>query len=78
MVEANEIKDFKALQTLRKNPLYANWKTEIKIWDAFTFVWEEKRAHAIFMTLTGEAREAISNMVTGKLTEKIGVNSGAW
>ena len=32
MAEANNvIKDFKALPTLRKNPLYTNWKTEIKI-----------------------------------------------
>ena len=38
MAEANNItKDFKAQQTLRKNFFYANWKTEIKMWDAFTF-----------------------------------------
>ena len=38
MAEANNItKDFKAQQTLRKNLFYANWKTEIKMWDAFTF-----------------------------------------
>ena len=76
MAEANNItKDFKAQQTLRKNLLYANWKTEINMWDAFTFFWEGKRAHAIFMALKGEVRKAILNMVTGKLTEKIGVNN---
>ena len=35
---------------------------------------EEKRAPAIFMTLTGEAKEAILNMDIEKLTEKTGVN----
>ena len=36
---------------------------------------EEKRAPAIFMTLTGQAREAILNMDIEKLTEKTGVNN---
>ena len=36
---------------------------------------EEKRAPAIFMTLTGEAKEAILNMEIEKLTEKTGVNN---
>ena len=36
---------------------------------------EEKRAPAIFMTLTGEARETILNMDIEKLTEKTGANN---
>ena len=36
---------------------------------------EEKHAPAIFMTLTGEGREAILNMDIEKLTEKTGVNN---
>ena len=76
MVEANNIiKDFKAPPTLGKDSLYVNWKKEIKIWEAFMSVPEEKRAPAIFMTLTGEAREAILNMDIEKLTEKTGVNN---
>ena len=76
MAEANNIiKDFKAPPTLGKDSLYVNWKKEIKIWEAFTSVPEEKRAPAIFMTLTGEAREAILNMDIEKLTEKAGVNN---
>ena len=63
MARANNIiKDFKAPPTLRKDSLYVNWKKEINIWEAFTSVPEEKCALAIFMTLTGEAREAILNM----------------
>ena len=65
----NIIKDFKAPPTLRKDSLYVNWKKEIKIWEAFTSVPEEKCALAIFMTLTGEAREAILNIDIKKYWE---------
>ena len=63
MAEANNVvKDFKAPPTPEKDSLYKNWEKEIKIWKAFTSVPEEKCAPAIFMTLTGEVREAILNM----------------
>ena len=55
--------------------MYVKWKKEIKIWEAFTSVPEEKSAPAIFMTLTGEARKAILNVDIEKLTEKAGVNN---
>ena len=60
--------------TLEKDCLYVNWEKEIKIWEAFTSLPEEKRDSAIFMTLT-EAREAIINMGIAKLTEKTGVDN---
>ena len=50
--------------------MYVNWKKVIKIWEAFTSVPQEKRVPTIFMTLKGEAREAILNMDIEKLTEK--------
>ena len=74
MAEGNGIvKDFKAAPTLGKSTLYNNWKKEIKIWEAFTTIPEEKRAPAIFMTLAGEAKEAVLNMDLEKLTAKDGV-----
>ena len=76
MAEANNIiKDFKIPPILGKDFLYVNWKKEIRIWEPFTAVPEEKRAPTIFMTLTGEAREAILNMDIEKLTEKTGANN---
>ena len=52
MTEANNItKDFKAPQILGKDFLRVNWKKEIRIWEPFKAVPEEKRAPAIFMTL---------------------------
>ena len=71
IAEANNIiKDFKVPPTLGKDSLYVNWKKVIKIWEAFTSVPQEKRVPTIFMTLKGEAREAILNMDIEKLTEK--------
>ena len=71
----NIIREFKVPPTLGKDSLYVTWKKEIKVWEAFTSVPEEKCAPAIFMTLTGEAREVILNMDIEKLTEKAGVNN---
>ena len=69
----NNVKDFKAPPALGKDTLYVNWKREIKIWEAFTSLPDEKKAPAIFMTLIGEAREAVLNMDIEKLTDKLGV-----
>ena len=70
MAEANNtIKDFKGPTTLGKDSLYVNQKKEIKIWEIFPPVPEEKHASAIFMTLI-EAWEAILKMDIKKLPEK--------
>ena len=68
-------KNGKAPPTLGKYFLYVNWKKEIKIWEAFTSIPEEKHAPAIFMTLTRETREAILDIDIEKLTEKTGVSN---
>ena len=53
MAEANNIvKDFKTPPILGKDFLHVIWKIGIRIWEPFTAVPEEKRAPAIFMTLT--------------------------
>ena len=59
---------------LRKDSLYVNWKEKFKFGGHLS-VPEEKHAPAIFMTLTGEAREVILNMDIEKLTEKTGLNN---
>ena len=55
---ATKTSDFKAPPTLNKDIPYATWKKELKIWEAFTSI-EKKRAPAIFLTLTGQARETV-------------------
>ena len=74
MAEA-DIKSYKAPSPLGKDKLYVNRKKEIRIWEAFTSLPDEKKAPAIFMTLTGEAREVVLNMDLEKLTDKSGVKN---
>ena len=61
--------------TIGKDTLYNNWKKELNIWEDFIGFPEEKRAPAIFMNLTREAKEAVSNMQINELTDKNGVEN---
>ena len=74
-MEANVVKDQRAPSTLRKVTLYANWKKEIRTWEAFTSVPEKKHAPVIFMKLMREARETILNMEIEALTAKTTVKN---
>ena len=46
-----------------------------KIWEAFTSLTIEKRAVTIFMTLTGEVKEAVLNMKISEFTDENGVKN---
>ena len=48
---------------LTNNKSYSNWKKEIAIWQLATLP-EEKQEAAIFLTLTGRARETALEMST--------------
>ena len=76
MAQSNNVtKGYKAPPSLKRETLYVNWKKEIRIWEAFTSLPEEKRAPAIFMTLSGEAKEAVLNMNIEALTDKTGIKN---
>lgn len=63
MAKSNTMNDYKGLtSTLAKASLQVYCKKEIKIWEVVTSIPKEKRGPAIFMTLTGEAREPILTM----------------
>ena len=47
-------KDFKALPSLNKDITYSNWKKELRIWEAFTNLKDEKKGPAISLTLNGQ------------------------
>ena len=51
---------------------YSNWKKEIAIWLLAPTFPEEKQAAAIFLTLTGRAREAALEMSTDDIGSKEG------
>ena len=65
--------DFKAPPALDKNISYTKWKKELAIWEAFTNLEAKKRAPAIFLTLQGQAREAVLEMDIDKLNCNDGV-----
>ena len=65
--------DYKAPPRLNKS-VYSVWKNELKIWVAFTSLDKKKQAPAIFLTLTGQAREAILNLEVNVLTAEDGVD----
>ena len=59
-----------------KDVTYSNWKTEISIWSDFTELADEKKGPAVFLSLTGQARESVRQDVTAdKLKEKTGLKN---
>ena len=68
-------KNFKAPPTLGDNAetSYETWKKEIQIWQMYTSIEKTKQAPAIFLTLTGQSREAILEMDINVLNTDEGV-----
>ena len=67
-------KDFKAPPSLNKDITYSNWKKELRIWEAFTNLKDEKKGPAIFLALNGQAREAALEIPVEELTAETGIN----
>ena len=65
--------DFKAPPSLDKDISYTKWKKELAIWETFTNLESKKRAPAIFLTLEGQARDAVLEMEIEKLSSDDGV-----
>ena len=59
--------DYKEPPTLSKDITYSNWKSELFIWQAFTSLEKKKQAPAIFLTLSGQVREAVLGLDISKL-----------
>ena len=68
-------KNFKAPPVLTKDITYNTWKKELEIWRAFTSIDKKKQAPAIFLTLSGQAREAVSELPIKQLTDDNGVKN---
>ena len=68
-------RDCKAPPTLSKDITYSNWKRELSIWQAFTSLEKKKQAPAIFLTLSGQAREAVLGLDISKLAHDDGVKN---
>ena len=66
--------DYKAPPALNQAIVYSVWKKELKIWQAFTSLEKKKQAPAIFLTLTGQAREAVLGVDLEVLASDTGVD----
>lgn len=49
---------------MRDDLLYSEWKKELGIWSDFTDLEKKRQGGALFLTLTGKAREAVLSGVT--------------
>ena len=49
---------------MREGLSYSEWKKELEIWSDFTDLGKEKQGGAVFLTLTGKARQAVLLGVT--------------
>ena len=73
---ANDSASYKAPPAMRDELPYKDWKTEIEIWSDFTDLKPKKKGGALFLTLTGKARETVrSSLTTEQISDENGVNS---
>ena len=67
-----------SMQSLRTPPVlagqesYLEWKEDIKVWELFTDLEQKKRGPAVYLTLTGNARDCVRDLTI----EEIGANEG--
>lgn len=72
-VMATSKQSFNSPPVMRTDLLYTEWKTELDIWSDFTDLTAERQGGALFLTLTGKARQAV---LSGVPREKIKSASG--
>ena len=54
---------------------YLAWKNDIEVWEVFTDLKEKKRGPAVYLSLTGKAREAVRGINVGDLAKNEGVKT---
>ena len=59
MAESKSVSFFKSPPQMREGLSYVEWKKELEIWCDFTDLPTEKLGGALFLTLTGKARQAV-------------------
>ena len=69
------VSNYKAPPTLEDSTVYENWKKEIKIWQVFRDLPKMKQGPAIYLTLSGKAREAVFELDIEKLNDDSGVDT---
>lgn len=51
--------NFKSPPAMKEDLIYPDWKKELEIWSDFTDLAPEKQGGALFLTLSGKARQAV-------------------
>ena len=65
--------NIKAPPKLSKSSTYESWQKELQIWQAFTTLDKKKQGPAIFLTLSGKAKEAILELEVAEISAEDGV-----
>ena len=54
---------------------YSNWRADLEIWEMFTDLEKKKRGPAVFLSLTGQARECVRALGAEEIGKETGVKS---
>ena len=54
---------------------YSNWRADLEIWEMFTDLEKKKRGLAVFLSLTGQAREYVRALGDEEIGKETGVKS---
>ena len=66
---------FKAPPVMREGLTYEDWKKELNIWRKFTDLSKQRQGGALFLTLTGKARETVlAEVPLSKFDEDSGID----
>ena len=68
-------RDFKAPPPMRQGLPYSEWKHEIKVWQAFTSIEKSKMGPALFLSLSGSARDAAREVSIEVLNSDTGLDT---
>ena len=66
--------NIKTPPSLSKSTSYETWLKEIQIWQTFTDLEPKKQGPAIFLTLEGQAREAVLELDVANISASDGVD----
>lgn len=73
---ADSKQNFKSPPVMREGLLYSEWKKELEIWSDFTELPKLRQGGALFLTLTGKARQAVlANVPREEIKSETGLDA---
>ena len=71
MITASQIK---APPVFNEEEDYLNWKNDLDVWKSFTDTEKKKMGPAVYLTLTGRAREAVRDLKPADIGKETGLD----